>query len=325
MSSEKRYRIKSQEYLRIYEEMLLLRRFEERCAKAYGMGKIGGFCHLYIGQEAVITGVNLARRSYDSMITSYRSHAHTIISGVDPKYVMAELMGRATGCSKGKGGSMHMFNASGNFYGGHGIVGAQVPIGTGLAFAEKYRNSDNLCFTFLGDGALSQGQVYEAFNMAALWNLPIIYVIENNQYAMGTSVHRSTSVVDLYKKGEVFGIKGIMADGMDFESVYNAACLARDIVRTEKIPMIVEVKTYRYKGHSMSDPGQYRSKEELQTYKDSDPIKSLREIIIGHSYSTKKDLECIERNVIKQVEEAYEFALNSPLPEEGELYTDIYK
>lgn len=234
--------------------MLLLRRFEEKCGQLYGMGKIGGFCHLYIGQEAVVSAVDMVKHKEDSTITSYRDHAHIILAGTDPKYVLAELMGRATGCSKGKGGSMHLFDVPNKFYGGHGIVGAQVPIGTGLAFAKKYNGTNNICFTFLGDGAVNQGQVYEAFNMAALWGLPILYIIENNEYSMGTSVARSTFMRDLYKKGESFGIKGFRLNGMDFEEMYNGVKQAAEYVRANSMPLILEVKTYRYRGHSMSDP-----------------------------------------------------------------------
>ena len=305
--------------------MLLIRRFEEKCGQFYGMGMIGGFCHLYIGQEAVIAGIQKAKHKDDSTITSYRDHGHIIMSGIDPKFVMAELTGRASGCSKGKGGSMHMFNSEGKFYGGHGIVGAQVPIGTGLAFAEKYNETNNICFTFLGDGAVNQGQVYEAFNMAALWKLPVLYVIENNGYSMGTSLSRSTAMTDLYRKGESFGIPGIQVDGMDIDSVYNAALQVASHVRSGNGPAIIEVKTYRYRGHSMSDPATYRAKQELEEYKKKDPISAVKKLILDNSYATEEQIKDIEKRVKAKVAEAAEFATNEPLPNEDELYTDIYK
>jgi pyruvate dehydrogenase E1 component alpha subunit len=313
------------QYVQCYEKMLLIRRFEEKCGQFYGMGLIGGFCHLYIGQEAVIMGFEFAKQKGDSMITSYRDHAHIIMSGIDPKFVMAELTGRASGCSKGKGGSMHMFDIPGKFYGGHGIVGAQVPIGTGLAFAEKYNNTKNICYTFLGDGAVNQGQVYEAFNMASLWKLPVVYVIENNEYSMGTAVKRSTSMVELYKKGESFGIAGIQVNGMDVDAVYNAAVFASDYARSGAGPIIVEVKTYRFRGHSMSDPAKYRTKEEVEQYKGRDPLVNVRNIIVDNKYASEEDLKTIEKKVKLKIAEVEEFATSEPLPDESELFTDIYK
>lgn len=304
--------------------MLLLRRFEEKCGQLYGMGEIGGFCHLYIGQEAVISAVDMVKQKGDSTITSYRDHAHIILAGTEPKYVLAELMGRVTGCSKGKGGSMHLFDVPNKFYGGHGIVGAQVPIGTGLAFAEKYNDTHNICFTFLGDGAVNQGQVYEAFNMAALWGLPVVYIIENNEYSMGTSVARSTFMRDLYKKGASFGIKGFQLDGMDFEEMYDGSKQAAEYVRENSFPLILEVKTYRYRGHSMSDPAKYRSKEEVEQYKERDPLVIIRKTILDNKYVTEADLKEIEQSVKEIVKEAVEFSENSPLPDEGELYTQVY-
>jgi pyruvate dehydrogenase E1 component alpha subunit len=259
------------------------------------------------------------------MITSYRDHAHIIMSGIDPKFVMAELTGRASGCSKGKGGSMHMFDIPGKFYGGHGIVGAQVPIGTGLAFAEKYNNTKNICYTFLGDGAVNQGQVYEAFNMASLWKLPVVYVIENNEYSMGTAVKRSTSMGELYKKGESFGIAGIQVNGMDVDAVYNAAVFASDYARSGAGPIIVEVKTYRFRGHSMSDPAKYRTKEEVEQYKGRDPLVDVRNIIVDNKYASEEDLKTIEKKVKLKIAEVEEFATSEPLPDESELFTDIYK
>lgn len=320
----KKYKPTKEEYIKSFKDMLLLRRFEEKCGQLYGMGEIGGFCHLYIGQEAVISAVDMVKQKGDSTITSYRDHAHIILAGTEPKYVLAELMGRATGCSKGKGGSMHLFDVPNKFYGGHGIVGAQVPIGTGLAFAEKYNDTNNICFTFLGDGAVNQGQVYEAFNMAALWGLPVVYIIENNEYSMGTSVARSTFMRDLYKKGESFGIKGFQLDGMDFEEMYNGSKQAAEYVRENSFPLILEVKTYRYRGHSMSDPAKYRSKEEVEQYKERDPLVIIRKTILDNKYATEADLKEIEQSVKEIVKEAVEFSENSPLPDEGELYTEIY-
>lgn len=325
MFDQGKYQPTPEQYVESFEKMLLIRRFEEKCGQFYGMGLIGGFCHLYIGQESVIAGVSLAKGKDDSTITSYRDHGHFIMSGIDPKYVMAELTGRASGCSKGKGGSMHMFNSEGKFYGGHGIVGAQVPIGTGLAFAEKYNNTNNLCFTFLGDGAVNQGQVYEAFNMAALWKLPVIYVIENNEYSMGTSLERSTAMTDLYKKGESFNIPGFQIDGMDIDAVYNAAVQAVEFVRSGSGPVILEVKTYRYRGHSMSDPAKYRSKEEVDGYKERDPIAVIKQLILDNSYVSEEQVKDIEKKVKSQITKVAEFATSEPLPSEDELYTDIFK
>lgn len=319
----KKYKPTKEEYIKSFKDMLLLRRFEEKCGQLYGMGEIGGFCHLYIGQEAVISAVDMVKQKGDSTITSYRDHAHIILAGTEPKYVFAELMGRATGCSKGKGGSMHLFDVPNKFYGGHGIVGAQVPIGTGLAFAEKYNGTNNICFTFLGDGAVNQGQVYEAFNMAALGGLPVVYIIENNEYSMGTSVARSTFMRDLYKKGESFGIKGFQLDGMDFEEMYNGTKQAAEYVRENSFPLILEVKTYRYRGHSMSDPAKYRSKEEVDQYKERDPLVIIRKTILDNKYATEADLKEIEQSVKEIVKEAVEFSENSPLPDERELYTNI--
>ncbi|KJW03184.1 pyruvate dehydrogenase (acetyl-transferring) E1 component, alpha subunit [Rickettsia endosymbiont of Ixodes pacificus] len=318
-----KYKPTKEEYIKSVKDMLLLRRFEEKCGQLYGMGEIGGFCHLYIGQEAVISAVDMVKQKGDSTITSYRDHAHIILAGTEPKYVLAELMGRATGCSKGKGGSMHLFDVPNKFYGGHGIVGAQVPIGTGLAFAEKYNGTNNICFTFLGDGAVNQGQVYEAFNMAALWGLPVVYIIENNEYSMGTSVARSTFMRDLYKKGESFGIKGFQLDGMDFEEMYDGSKQAAEYVRENSFPLILEVKTYRYRGHSMSDPAKYRSKEEVEQYKERDPLVIIRKTIFDNKYATEADLKEIEQSVKEIVKEAVEFSENSPLPDERELYTNI--
>jgi pyruvate dehydrogenase E1 component alpha subunit len=325
MFIKKQYTVPPHEYVDAFKKMLLIRRFEEKCGQFYGMGLIGGFCHLYIGQEAVIAGIYKAKRKDDSTITSYRDHGHILMSGIDPKFVMAELTGKASGCSKGKGGSMHMFNRKGKFYGGHGIVGAQVPIGTGLGFAEKYKETNNICFTFLGDGAVNQGQVYEAFNMAALWKLPVVYVIENNKYSMGTSVDRSTAMTDLYKKGESFGIPGIQANGMDIDSVYNVALQVADHVRQGNGPVIIEVMTYRYRGHSMSDPATYRSKKEVEGYKEQDPITIVKQRILSNAYASDDDIKSIEKNIKDIIAEVAEFAIHESIPCEDELFTDIYK
>ena len=319
-----KYKLTLKQYVDSYEKMLLIRRFEEKCGQLYGMGLIGGFCHLYIGQEAVIAGIDLAKDKEDSTITSYRDHGHIIASGIDPKYVMAELTGRASGCSKGKGGSMHMFNSEGKFYGGHGIVGAQVPIGTGLAFAEKYNNTNRLCFTFLGDGAVNQGQVYEAFNMAALWKLPVIYVIENNEYSMGTSVARSTAMTSLHRKGESFGIPGFQADGMDIDSIYNATMQAVEYVRSGNGPVIIEAKTYRYRGHSMSDPAKYRTKDEVEEKKTHDPVAAVRQIITDNAYANEDQLKEIENRVKKIIADVAEFATTEALPSEDELFWEEF-
>ena len=319
------HKLSKKQLIDAYEEMLLIRRFEEKCGQLYGMGKIAGFCHLYIGQEAVVVGNKYALKKGDSTVTSYRDHGHIIASGIDPKEVLAELMGRATGCSKGKGGSMHMFNIPGRFYGGHGIVGAQVPIGTGIALADQYQGADNVTFTFLGDGAVHQGQVYEAFNMAALWKLPVIYVIENNEYAMGTSVERSTVVTELHKKGVSFGIPGFEADGMDLRSMYSAMKSAADYVREGNGPVIVEAKTYRYRGHSMSDPAKYRTRDEIDEYRQNrDPIDSLRGILLKEGLATEDAIKKIEQKVKSLMKEIVDFSENSPEPDLSELYTDIY-
>ncbi len=317
--------LSKEQLLDYFREMLLIRRFEEKAGQLYGMGLIAGFCHLYIGQEAVIVGMNSVRQKGDQQVTSYRDHGHIIASGIDPKFVMAELTGRATGCSHGKGGSMHMFNTKGYFYGGHGIVGAQVPIGTGLAFANKYRKNKNISFTYLGDGAINQGQVNESFNMAKLWELPVVYIIENNQYAMGTAVNRSTSTPELYRRGESFGIPGVQVDGMDVVKVREAGLKAVAHVQSGKGPIILEMKTYRYRGHSMSDPAKYRSKEELEKYKtERDPIERLKSQIVSQFKVKEEEFASIEKKIKEQIKEVEDFARNSPEPDESELFTDIY-
>jgi pyruvate dehydrogenase E1 component alpha subunit len=319
-------KLSKEQYLKAYKEMLLLRRFEEKAGQLYGTGIIAGFCHLYIGQEAVAAATNLAKKETDSIVTSYRCHAHAILAGATPNEVMAELAGKSTGSSLGKGGSMHIFHPSGKFYGGHGIVGAQVPLGTGIAFKEKYKGTDGICYTFLGDGAIHQGQVYEAFNMAKLWNLPVLYIIENNEYSMGTSIARCSSVKDLYIRGESFGIPGIQVDGMNIDSSYKALTEASEYVRSGNGPMLLEMKTYRYRGHSMSDPAKYRTKEEVESYREKrDPIESAKASIISLGYENEDGLKAIEKEIKSVVQEAVDFATNSPLPDEKELYTHIYK
>lgn len=310
--------------LKMFREMLLIRRFEEKAGQLYGMGLIGGFCHLYIGQEAVVTGIQAAAKEGDAVITTYRDHAHMLSCGMDPKGIMAELTGRIGGFSKGKGGSMHMFSVEKKFYGGHGIVGANVPLGTGLAFAQKYKGSDNITFTYFGDGAANQGQVFESFNMAALWQLPVIYVIENNEYAMGTSVKRSHASVELYKLGEPFGIPGMQVNGMDVLSVYEAAKKAIAHVRGGKGPMLMELKTYRYRGHSMSDPAKYRSKEEVEKYKEErDAINAFKNYLTKQGFMSEASLKTIEDEVKALVNGAAEYAKESPEPDATELWTDV--
>lgn len=312
------------ELLRYYQEMLLIRRFEEKAGQMYGMGKIAGFCHLYIGQEAVVVGVQSALLPKDTVITAYRDHGHMLACGMDPGGVMAELMGRIDGYSKGKGGSMHMFSREKNFLGGHGIVGANVPIGTGLAFAHKYQDNGAISVTYYGDGTANQGQVFESFNMAGLWKLPVLYILENNQYAMGTSVERAAANPEaLYKRGEPFGIPGVVVDGMDILAVRSAAQMAIEHVRAGKGPMILEMKTYRYRGHSMSDPAQYRSKQEVDEVKrKSDPIEHIKHILAEQGVAEEK-LKSIDKEVKNSVKVAVEFSENSPEPGPEELFTDI--
>jgi pyruvate dehydrogenase E1 component alpha subunit len=290
----------------------------------YGMGLIGGFCHLYIGQEAVVVGMRAATTERDSVITSYRDHGHMLACGMDAKGVMAELTGRAGGYSKGKGGSMHMFSREKGFFGGHGIVGAQVPLGTGIAFGHKYKDRDAVCLTYLGDGAVNQGQVYEAFNMAALWDLPVVYVIENNKYAMGTSIERASARTDLYHRGHSYGIPGTQVDGMDVLAVKEAGVKAAAHARSGKGPYILEMMTYRYRGHSMSDPAKYRSREEVQkTRQERDPIERLRAALLERGLAEEAQLKEIDREVKEVVSEAADFAQESPEPDAAELYTDV--
>jgi len=308
-----------------YREMLLIRRFEEKAGQLYGMGLIGGFCHLYIGQEAVVVGLEAATKEGDKRVTSYRDHGHMLACGMDPKGVMAELTGREGGYSKGKGGSMHMFSKEKHFYGGHGIVGAQVPIGAGLAFADKYLGNDNVSFAYFGDGAANQGQIYETFNMASLWKLPVIFVVENNQYAMGTSLQRASSSPELYTRGAAFGISGEAVDGMDVLAVKAAGEKAVAHCRAGKGPYILEMKTYRYRGHSMSDPAKYRTRDEVQKMREErDPIDHVRDILLTAGHATEDSLKEIDKEIKKVVNEAAEFSKESPLPALSELWTDIY-
>jgi pyruvate dehydrogenase E1 component alpha subunit len=313
------------ELLKYYRDMLLIRRFEERAGQLYGMGLIGGFCHLYIGQEAIAVGIQAIQEKGDQVITGYRDHGHMLACGMDPREVMAELTGRIGGSSKGKGGSMHMFSMEAGFYGGHGIVGAQVSLGTGLALANKYRKNGKVSFTYFGDGAANQGQVYESFNMAELWKLPVVYVIENNQYAMGTAVERSSSETRLHKRGVSFGIPGEEVDGMDVMAVKAAAAKAAEHARTGKGPYILEMKTYRYRGHSMSDPAKYRTREEVDAVrKTRDPIDHVEELLEKNGWATEAEMKAIDADVKRIVADAAEFARTSPEPDPSELYTDVY-
>ena len=315
----------NQDLLKFYRDMLLIRRFEEKAGQLYGMGLIGGFCHLYIGQEAVVVGLEAAARDGDKRITSYRDHGHMLACGMDPNGVMAELTGRSGGYSKGKGGSMHMFSKEKNFYGGHGIVGAQVPLGAGLAFADRYRENNCVTFTYFGDGAANQGQVYETFNMAALWKLPLIFVIENNQYAMGTAQERSTSSPEIYTRGEAFGIKGEAVDGMDVIAVKTAGEKAADYCRAGKGPYILEIKTYRYRGHSMSDPAKYRTREEVQKMRaQRDPIEAVRTLLISEKHAIDEEIKTIDKEIKEIINACAEYAKDSPEVSEEELWTDIY-
>jgi len=308
----------------LYHDMLLIRRFEEKAGQLYGMGLIGGFCHLYIGQEAVVVGLQSLAQDGDSIITSYRDHGHMLATGMDPKGVMAELTGRITGYSKGKGGSMHMFSREKGFFGGHGIVGAQVPLGTGLSFAHKYKEDGGICFCYLGDGALNQGQVYESFNMAALWGLPVLYIVENNKYGMGTSVERASAPGDLSQRGAAYGIPGKGVNGMNVLDVIEGCTEAVDHVRAGKGPFLLDMKTYRYRGHSMSDPAKYRTKEEVSRMRsESDPIDQLKQRLLDDGIYDEARLKDIDRNIKGVIGEAAEFAQHSPEPEPAELWTDI--
>ncbi|MBT9392237.1 pyruvate dehydrogenase (acetyl-transferring) E1 component subunit alpha [Hymenobacter sp. NST-14] len=311
-------------YLTWYEQMMLMRKFEEKAGQLYGQQKIKGFCHLYIGQEACVAGAVSALTKDDKWITAYRDHAHPLALGTSPNAIMAELFAKATGCSKGKGGSMHMFDKDVNFVGGHGIVGAQVPMGAGIAFAEKYNKTGNLCIAYMGDGAVRQGALHEAFNMAMLWKLPVIFVIENNGYAMGTSVQRTSNVTELYTLGESYDMPSEPVNAMNVEDVHNAVARAAERARAGEGPTLLEFKTYRYKGHSMSDPAKYRTKDELEDYRSRDSIEAVRHTILTHNMATEADLEAIDEKIKAQVTESVEFAENSPFPTADELYKDVY-
>ena len=312
--------------LAAYRDMLLIRRFEEKAGQMYGMGLIGGFCHLYIGQEAVVVGMQMTLKPGDQVITGYRDHGHMLACGMDAKGVMAELTGRTHGYSRGKGGSMHMFSRAKNFFGGHGIVGAQVPLGTGLAFGNRYRGNDNITLTYFGDGAANQGQVYESFNMASLWKLPVIYVIENNRYAMGTEITRASAEVNLSRRGLSFNIPGEQVDGMDVRAVKAAGDKAAAWCRAGKGPFILEMLTYRYRGHSMSDPAKYRTREEVDKVRTAhDPIDMARHRIMEKKFASEDGLKKIDAAVRELINQAAEFATHDPEPDVSELYTDIYR
>jgi len=304
--------------------MLLIRRFEEKSAQLYGQQKIKGFCHLYIGQEALVAGMMSAITKDDKVITAYRDHGHALAMGISANAVMAELYGKATGCSGGKGGSMHMFSKEHNFFGGHGIVGAQIPMGAGLALAEQYQGTKNISLTFFGDGAVRQGALHEAFNMAMLWKLPAIFICENNEYAMGTSVARTTNMLDIYKIGLAYDMPSFQVDGMKCETVHEAIAEAAERARRGDGPTFLEIKTYRYRGHSMSDPATYRTKEELADYKEKDPIETTKATILKKKFATEAELDVMEEEIIKIVQESVEFAEASPYPDASELFSDVY-
>ena len=311
-------------YLEWYKTMLLLRRFEEKAGQLYGQQKIRGFCHLYTGQEAIAAGIMSAIRPTDAIITAYRDHGIAIAKGISPEACMAELYGKATGCAKGKGGSMHFFSKEHHFYGGHGIVGAQIPMGTGIAFADKYNNTGRVCLTMFGDGAARQGALHEAFNLAMLWKLPVVYICENNYYAMGTSVERSSNQTDIYKIGLAYDMPSKAVDGMQCETVHEAIAEAVERARSGGGPTFLEIRTYRYKGHSMSDPAKYRTKEEVADYKAYDPINQVKAILLENGAITEEGLKEIQQNVKAKVEASVKFAEQSPYPDDSELFKDIY-
>lgn len=323
--SSKKVEFSKETYLFWYESMLLMRKFEEKAGQLYGQQKIKGFCHLYIGQEACVAGAVTALTKDDKWITAYRDHAHPLALGTDPKAIMAELYGKETGISKGKGGSMHMFDKEHNFLGGHGIVGGQVPLGAGIAFAEKYNKTGNLCICYMGDGAVRQGAFHEALNMAMLWKLPVIFVIENNGYAMGTSVKRTSNVTELFRLGESFDMPSEPVDAMSVEEVHKAVFRASERARKGDGPTLLEFRTYRYKGHSMSDPAKYRTKEEVEDYKQRDPVEVVKRTILEKKLATEKEMEAIELRVNQQVEESVTFAEESNFPDPNQAFTDIYQ
>lgn len=313
-----------EQYMQWYEQMMLMRRFEEKSAQLYGQQKIKGFCHLYIGQEAVVAGTMSAIRKDDRIITAYRDHAHALACGVSAREVMAELYGKVTGCSKGKGGSMHMFSKEHNFFGGHGIVGGQIPLGAGIAFADKYRGGDQVTVCYFGDGAVRQGALHEAFNMAMIWQLPVIFVIENNGYAMGTSVSRTTNVIDIYKIGAAYNMPSLAVDGMKCEDVHQAIAECAERARKGEGPSLLEIRTYRYRGHSMSDPAKYRTKEEVESYKLQDPIEQVKAHVLKKKWATQEELDRIEQSIQEAVADSVEFAEQSPWPSAEALFEDIY-
>ncbi len=316
--------IKKGDHAKLYHDMFLIRKFEEKCAQLYGMGYIAGFCHLYIGQEAIVTGLEYISNPQDSSITTYRDHGHMLVSGMDPKRVMAELTGRIDGYSKGKGGSMHMFSKEKNFFGGHGIVGASAPIGAGIAFYHKYKKDGGMNFAYYGDGAANQGQVAEAYNMASLWKLPILFIIENNQYAMGMSNARSSAELDYSLRGVPYGIPGEKVDGMDVLDVIEKGSKAAKYIRDGKGPYLFDIWTYRYRGHSMSDPAKYRTREELEDVRGNrDCIINFKKYILDNNFVSESELKDIENEIKKQMKEVEEFAISSPEPEAFELYTDV--
>ena len=317
-------KFKKDTYLEWYRIMMLVRRFEEKAAQLYGKQKIKGFCHLYIGQEALVAAMKTALTPDDKVITAYRDHGHALALGITPNAVMAELYGKATGCSGGKGGSMHMFSKEHNFFGGHGIVGAQIPLGAGMALAEQYNGTNNVSVCYFGDGAARQGALHEAFNMAMLWKLPVIFICENNEYAMGTSVSRTTNMLDIYKMGAAYDMPSYQVDGMKCETVHEAMFKAAEEARKGNGPTFLEIKTYRYRGHSMSDPASYRTKEELAEYKDKDPIETTKITIIKNKFATEAELDAMEEEIINQVEESVTFAEESPLPDASLLFRDVY-
>ncbi len=323
--SSKKAKFSKETYLKWYKSMLLMRKFEEKCGQLYIQQKFGGFCHLYIGQEAVLAGMVSAMGEGDRTITAYRDHAHPIALGTDPKYVMAELYGKTTGLSKGKGGSMHMFDKERNLFGGHGIVGAQIAMGAGIAFADKYRGEKHVTYTYMGDGAVRQGILHETFNMAMTWKLPVVFVIENNNYAMGTSVARTSNVTRLSELGESYDMPALSIDAMNVEDVHEAFAEAAKHAREGNGPFLLEMRTYRYKGHSMSDPAKYRTKEEVESYKEKDPISVVRKTIEEQKWLSEEDFKKIDKEVKAKVEECVKFAEESPSPEASELYEDVYK
>jgi pyruvate dehydrogenase E1 component alpha subunit len=311
-------------YLNWYEQMLLMRRFEEKAAQLYGQQKIKGFCHLYIGQEAVVAGAMSALRQGDKHITAYRDHAHALACGISARAVMAELYGKATGCSKGKGGSMHMFSKEHNFFGGHGIVGGQIPLGAGIAMADQYNGNDSVTVCYMGDGAVRQGALHETFNMAMLWKLPVIFICENNGYAMGTSVQRTTNVMDIHKIGEAYEMPNAAVDGMQPETVHEAIAEAADRARKGQGPTFLEIRTYRFRGHSMSDPAKYRTKEEVEEYKQRDPLERVKATILKLKFASEAWFDEVEKKTEDIVNDAVEFSENSPFPEPEALYEDVY-